>query len=55
VNWEFTIVIGASNHCAFCRRRLVLRWADGNCRIWACLWHTRRAWRALDSGAGLGC
>lgn len=49
---EFTVTAGSRAHCAFCRRRLAVQWSNGHRRLWACLWHTRRGWRALDSEAG---
>jgi hypothetical protein len=45
---EYTITTGSRTRCTFCRRRLVIQWANGRRRLWACVWHTRRAWRALD-------
>lgn len=48
---QYTLTIGTRRpHCEFCKRRLVIQWAEGNHRIWACLWHTRRAWRELKEG-----
>jgi hypothetical protein len=37
-------------HCAFCPRGLVIQWTGQRGESqWACLWHTRRAWRALKA------
>jgi hypothetical protein len=38
-----------AEHCAYCHRKIVFRWqaVDGRI-IWACVWHTRKAWRELD-------
>jgi hypothetical protein len=44
---QYIITLNPPARCAYCRRRLVIQWADGNHRVWACLWHTRRAWREL--------
>lgn len=49
---KYTVTVGSPTRCTFCRRRLVIQWANGSHRLWACLWHTRRGWRALDELEG---
>lgn len=48
-HWEYTVTAGSRTRCTFCRRRLVIQWSNGDCRLWSCAWHTRRAWRTLHS------